>query len=113
MLAGMLLNVIEATLPIDAAVSFAGGNGAIGEVNEAAVLFVEDFDHFRFAQSAGVMRLSAGSGIEGGAIENYAPTISVRLTGNYFGVEFLQEGIVIVKPICDCCFVHQETLKAG
>ena len=101
MLAGMLLNVIEAAIPIDAAVNLTARNRAIREVNQAAVFFIENFDDFRFAESTRVMRLPARSGIKRGAIENDTPPIGVLFTRNYLGVEFAQERIVIVEALCD------------
>jgi len=89
MLAGVLLDVIEAALPIDTAVNRADRNCAFREMNDVAVFIVENFDDFRFAESSGVMWLSAGSGIKRCAIEYDAPAISVRLTGYYLRVKFL------------------------
>ena len=50
MLAGVLLDVIEAAFPIYAAVNWALSDGAIGEMGDVAILFIEDFHDFRFAK---------------------------------------------------------------
>ncbi len=62
MLAGVLLDVIEAAVPIDAAVNCAESHGAIGDVEDGVIGFaIDHFDDIRVSKFAGVVRLAAGT----------------------------------------------------
>jgi hypothetical protein len=43
--------------------------------------------------------LAAGGGVEGGPIKDNFPAGAFGRAGNYHGVEFAQERIVVVEPV--------------
>ena len=68
MLPGVLLHVIVAARPVDAALDlFCGADRRFQEMRDA-VFFVDHFSHSNAAQHAQVERLPAGSWIEGSAV---------------------------------------------
>src|SRR5882724_5185770 len=77
-LTGMLLHVIEAAFPVDAA-----SNArvflelAIDEMRDGAVFSIDDVEHGRVTQGSSVERLAARGGIERGTIERDLPPIAL------------------------------------
>ena len=67
-LTAMLLHVIEAAVPIDGALDRLGRQGRGQAVGDAIVL-VHHIDHRDSADGAGIERLPARTGVEGGAVE--------------------------------------------
>src|SRR5207302_10083463 len=75
MLAGVLLHVIEAAGPIDAAIDATDGDGAVHDLDDAVIL-IQHIDDVCVAELAEVMRLAAGGGIQQGLVKNNAPARS-------------------------------------
>ena len=69
----MLLHMVESPRPIDGTAHPPRRYFAIGDVDNLAVFALEYVHNGSFAQAAGVMRLSAGRGIERGVLERYPP----------------------------------------
>ena len=69
MLTGVLLHVVEAARPVDAAFDAAGGDRAINDVQDVLVLEVADVENVGFAELAEIVGLTAGSWIEVGLVE--------------------------------------------
>ncbi len=91
MLPRVLLNMVEASLPIDRAVHRAGKNGPVGDVDDfVVVLTVVDVDDGCFAEAAGVVRLSARGRIERRPVEQHFEAPVTLLARNDLGVEFPQ-----------------------
>jgi hypothetical protein len=104
----MLLHVIEAAWPVDAAENIRATGAAVDNMNDF-VAIVADIQHVRVSDFAQVVRLAAGSGIESSAIENQSPglrrnsRIHVRrshLAIHDSGVELFNVGIVIINSVC-------------
>ncbi len=68
MLAAVLLHVIEAAGPIDAALDLRSVHGRLGDMDNA-LAFLDDLQNRRIGNPAKVVRLAAGSRIEGGSIQ--------------------------------------------
>ena len=71
-------------------------------MDDVAVFSVGDFGHAEFGfvrdQPASVVDLAAAGGVEGGAVENDGWTRGFE-DGADFGVEVVEEGIVIVETV--------------
>ena len=97
MLAGVLLHVVKAALPVD----LAGDHRAdlhfflTGVENDAA-FFVHVRDGHA-VQRAVVGGLSAALGVKGGAVQCDEIPVLARLAGEHRGGELPQEGIFIVE----------------
>ena len=104
-LTGVLLHMVEAARPVDAGVNAAGGNGAINYVENVVVFQVADIEDIGFAKFAEIVGLAAGSGIELGLIEEYAPAGSVvagkrirkGLTAENLGGEIVLKRVIVVE----------------
>ena len=92
----MLLHVIEAAVPIDVTVYFAGGQGRFHHVRDA-LAFIFDLHQCHAADGARVVRLPAGRGIEGRAVQIDAAAI--LRTVRHPRAEFTQVGIGVVEAI--------------
>ena len=92
MLAGVLLHMVEAALPVDFAVDGASGDFR-GCVMHHAVSIggVSNFDDRNTGKSAEIVGLAAGSGIESSAIESDFEAVAFALAGSDRGVKFFQE----------------------
>jgi hypothetical protein len=115
-LAGVLLHVVEAAGPVDAAFDFgADGEWLADEVPDLAVLvFFNGFDADvegctpgrNGAEEAGVIGLAAAGGVEGGAVEGDLPDGFTSGSGELADVdnssgERLQKRIGIIEPFGD------------
>src|ERR1700687_687672 len=105
-LAGVLLHVVKAPRPVDAALGFAEFHGLINGVDDF-VLRIADIDDVGVTQLAKVVWLASGSGIEGRAIQNHFPGRSFghrrernqsRLTTLDSCGEFRIERVVVIEP---------------
>src|ERR1700674_496626 len=105
-LAGVMLHVVEAAGPVDAAFRFAEFDGLVNSVDDF-VLSIADVDDVGIAQLAEVVWLASGSRIEGGAIQNDFPGWGFgfgegrnqsRLTTDDPCGEFRIERIVVIEP---------------
>ena len=74
MLPGMLLHVIEAAWPVDAAENVRATGPAIDNVKDF-VAFIADIQYVRVSDFAQIVWLTAGGGVESGAIENQSPDL--------------------------------------
>ena len=117
-LRGVLLHVVQAAGPVNLAVDGAGGDfgcgvvdylmgiawvggagrGVIGRCGSRAGS-VNDFYYLRGAQGAEVVRLAAGGGVERRFIKDNFPAGAVGRAGDYRGVEFAEERVVVVEPV--------------
>ena len=82
MLPGVLLHVIEAARPMNAALGATDRDGTVHDVNDAVIL-IQHIDHVGVAELAEVMWLAAGGGIQQSLVENNAPA---RSKAAVFGV---------------------------
>ena len=93
-LAGVLLHVVVAALPVDDPGHLGCCERCIHNVSDA-VFFVDHFPDGDAPQRAQVEGLPAGSGIERGAVEVHAETVVSGL--NHAGVKLAQIAILIVE----------------
>ena len=123
MLAGVLLHVIDPARPIDLALNRANrkcGGGVVHHVVRhtcwrrdrrswrRAERQIRDFQDFDFAETAEVVGLAAGSGVERRAVQNNFPAVAFTLAGNDVRLEFLLKRIVVIQP-----FSHLEFPVTG
>ena len=78
MLAGVLLHVVEAARPVDAALRFAGIQRSINDVDDF-IFVLAHVQNIGVAKFPEVVRLAAGTRIKSGAIEDDFPGRSLRL----------------------------------
>ena len=113
MLAGVLLHVVEAALPVDVAFDFgADGERLADEMPDlAAVVFFDGVDGDieggaagrDGAEEAGIEGLAAAGGVKGGAVEGDLPDGFAFGTGEFANIgddsgERLQERIGVIEP---------------
>lgn len=107
MLSGVLLHVIEATRPLDTTFDWAGGEFLVDDVDDVVTL-IADVENVGCPEEADVVRLAAGSGIEGGLVEDDFPggngAAGARDGGPGFagedaGFEVLEVGIVVIESM--------------
>src|SRR5260370_33217757 len=116
MLAGVLLHVIEAARPMDAAVNPPLGHGAVHHVNDAVFMLL-NIEHIGIAQFAKIIRLPTGGGIQQGLVQKDTParTEAVVLSlghwhrTQHLGREVILQGIVVVGAV-SC---HRSILSQG
>jgi hypothetical protein len=60
---------------------------------------VGDFDYRCAAEGADIVRLAAGCGIEGGAVEYHLPAVAFLFAGDNLRLECAEKRIVVVKPL--------------
>ena len=95
-LAGVLLHVVKAALPVDLAVyGFAHGQGFVAGVDDHAVLFLH-IAHLGLAQCPQVAGLAAALGVECGAVQHHGEAFFQRLAGYDGGVKCGEKRIVVV-----------------
>ncbi len=70
MLTGVLLHVLEAARPVDDAPRRAELDWTLHQVQNPAVVAIDDVDDASGAEGAGIERLATGGRIEGGAVED-------------------------------------------
>src|SRR6185437_4842448 len=108
MLAGMLLHVIEAARPIDAAKDVRAAGAPVNYVNYF-VAVVADIENIRVTDFPQVVRLAARGGIERSTIQNQPQDgsrdsgVHVRrqkFTMHDTRLELLFECIVVIKAAC-------------
>jgi hypothetical protein len=105
-LGGVLLHVIAPAGGIDLTVDAGSGlkvsQGSIEVMDDAAVFGVGDFGDTKFVvageEGAGIVDLASAGGIEGGPVENDGGTRGFE-DGVDFGVEVVEEGIVVVEAV--------------
>ena len=105
MLAGVLLHVVEAARPVDAAFNATSGERTVNDV-EDAVIGVPHIHDVGVAQFAKIVGLTARSRVEQSLIEEYAPplteaaffTFAERFATENLGGEIVLKGIVVVEP---------------
>lgn len=96
MLAGVLLHVIEASLPIDHAGNFVARYRSVQNMRDSS-FFIADLRYLGPSKLAEIERLSARSRIERCAIEiNF---VMVRARVHNTSPEFRQVAVVIVKAL--------------
>ena len=78
MLAGVLLHVVEAARPVDAALRFAGIQRSINDVDDF-IFVLAHVQNIGVAKFPEVVRLAAGTRIKSSAIEDDFPGRSLRL----------------------------------
>src|SRR5579863_814439 len=113
MLAGVLLHMIEAASPIDAALHFKM-NERITHNMRNAIPLVNHFDDVRSTQLPGIERLAAGCGIKRGAIEIDAlpvRTRGIRTHFNHASPEFGEIAVLIIQAVCHCTASCTEVLS--
>jgi len=107
MLSGVLLHMIESAGPLDATFDGAGGEFLVDDVDDVAA-FIADVEDVGFGEEADVMRLAAGSGIEGGLVEDDFPGRNrpagagdggAGLASEDAGFEVLEVGIVVIESM--------------
>ena len=96
MLAGVLLHVIEAARPVDSAPRRVSQHRLRSAMRNLLAL-VDDFDHRRVADRAGIKRLTAGGWIKRGAIQINA--ISIVAAPDNASLELAKVGVVVIKPV--------------
>ena len=95
-LAGVLLHVVKAVLPVDAPVNgLALGQGLVAGVEDYAVLFLHVGDFCR-PQRAVVGGLAAAFGVKSGLIQRHQPLFAVGTAGEDAPVKFPQKRIFII-----------------
>ena len=98
-LPGMLLHVIETPRPVD----LAGDQRALRERRcqhvDDVVAVVDGVDDFGRSEPAGVERLAAGRGVEGGAIERSGRAARVIERACDSGVEPAAGGFGVIQPV--------------
>ena len=72
MLSGVLLHVVEAARPVNTAVYVGTFRTAVGNMNNF-VAFLAHVEDVCVAELARIMRLPAGRGIKGRAVQDHAP----------------------------------------
>src|SRR5215471_5648158 len=105
MLPGVLLHVVEAARPVNAAIDFAGRDRPVYDVQDLVVFQIADVEDVCVAKLAEVVRLAAGSRIEVGLVEEHAPAGAVlardevrhRLAAQDLCREIVLERIVVVE----------------
>ena len=96
MLAGVLLHVVKAALPVDlASDGLAHGQRLVAGVIDHAVRLM-NVQNINAAQRAVVGALSAALGVEGGAVQHHPPRLFVGGAVQHRGVEPAQERVLIV-----------------
>jgi|HubBroStandDraft_3_1064219.scaffolds.fasta_scaffold129191_2 hypothetical protein len=81
------------------------GIGCMGDVRpsggdrHSGIWCIDNFYYPGVAQRAYVVRLAAGSRVEGGLIKDNLPAGAIGRAGNDGGVEFAEEGVVVVEPV--------------
>ena len=96
MLAGVLLHVVKAALPVDlAGDGLAHGQRLVAGVIDHAVRLM-NVPYINAAQRAVVGALSAALGVEGGAVQPHPPRLFVGGAVQHRGVEPAQERVLIV-----------------
>ncbi len=105
MLTGVLLHVVEAARPVDAAIDAANRNRAVHDVNNAifAVLYIE---HVGVAKLAEVVWLTAGTRIKQGLIEHHPPAragwailgLLQHFAAQHLRAEVVLKRIVVIQP---------------
>jgi hypothetical protein len=70
-LTGVLLHVIEPTVPVDAAVHRSFRHRTVHDVKHGAVVAVDGIDDRGGPQPSGIEGLPAGRGVKGGAIQDH------------------------------------------
>src|SRR6202035_1401599 len=98
-LAGVLLHVIDAAAPIDAAVHF-DVNQRIAQNMRDTIPLVNYFDDLRSTELSGIERLAAGSRIKRCAIEIDA--LPVRTHVDHASPEFSEIAVLIIEAVCHC-----------
>ena len=105
MLAGVLLHVVKAPRPVDAAIHVRTFGTAVDHVNDF-IPFFADIQNIRIADLPRVVRLSSRRWVERGAVEDQAPNgpgnPGVHIRGKHFAMddprgELLLERIVVVQ----------------
>src|SRR5271170_2612443 len=100
MLAGMLLHVIEPARPVDLAAHRAVRHGGGGVMHYAVIFRICDLDYRDSRERPEIVRLPSRRRVKRRAIEHDLPTMAigtVRLARNHAGLEFLEEGVVVIE----------------
>lgn len=92
MLATVLLHVIEAAWPVDAAIDAARRNRAIDDVEYIIVFEVANIEHIRFAEPAKIVGLAAGGGVEMRLVEQDTPA------GGFMAGDNVRQGLAAENP---------------
>ncbi len=107
MLSGVLLHVVETTLPIDRAFNGSGRQRFVDDVEDQVPL-VPNIKDGGVAKSPTIVRLAAGSGIEKRAIQDNAPCRRGRSrfslwceghTTKHLGLKIMRERVVIIMAL--------------
>ena len=101
----MLLHMIEAARPVDAAIHPSRGHGAIDDVEDLVVFEIANVEDIGFTELAAVMGLTAGSGVKMSLIEQNAPAAGVlpgqrvgeRLTAQNLSREIVLKRVVVIE----------------
>src|SRR5262252_2366671 len=104
-LASVLLHVIEAAWPANAAIDAAGRNRSIHDVENIVIFEVANIEHIRFAELAKIVGLAAGGGIQMCLVEQDAPACGFMARNNIRqglaaenpGGEIVRKRIVIIE----------------
>src|SRR5262245_16419214 len=98
MLAGVLLHVVEASRPIDAAVHGSQMKFAVDDMDDF-FSFIANIQDLGFVEAAEIVRLAARGGIKSSRVEHHRPgscgAVRFRLAALDLCVELALEGIVV------------------
>jgi hypothetical protein len=97
-LAGVLLHVVEAALPVNGAADRACGDLLVGEVYECLVVALQHLHNGGAAKSAGIMRLAARCWIKRGAVEHHLPAGIFRSAAPLGARRFAGERLSLKLP---------------
>ena len=96
MLAGVLLHVIEAAHPIDAAVCFGGVERGREYVSDAPIVFVDNLGDLDAADGSEIVGLPAGRGIESGAVQINAAPVRAGIADT--SPKFRRVAVGVIQP---------------
>ena len=96
MLAGVLLHVIEAAVPLDAAPDSADTEWGAEEMDDA-LAFVHDIQNRDVVHPPAIERLTTRGGIEGGAIEVDTGTVTALI--DHIRVELAKVGVGVIQSL--------------